>query len=448
MNDYEKKKYITIQKIEKGEITRKEASYELQLSLRQIDRLRHTYLTKGEQGFIHDNRGKTSDKQIDENIIEEVKKIYLEEYYDYNFIAFYDELTENKKYKGKYDISYSTLYNAFLNDDIVSPLAHKGTIKLYNEKMENAINNNEVIPEEKNELYQSRQIAFEKAHIRRASNWYAFGQEVQMDASPKIWFGDVVTHLHLAVDKGTKKVLFGWFEYEEITRAYYILLFNIIINYGIPKLIKTDNRTTFSNQENKVDATQFGRVCIDLGIELKTTSVPTGKPNVERENGTFKNRLIAELRHEGITDIDEANRYLNEVFIPKMNKKFSYEIDEKTSMMKVNNYSEEELNLIISERTTRIIDNASSIKYNSKYYVPIDPDTGEVICFMKKTECKFIITYNAEYWCEIENNYYKLLEIEDRDTTMKKEIENNKPVEKKKYVVPNNHPWRKNMMRR
>ena len=147
MNDYEKKKYITIQKIEKGEITRKEASYELQLSLRQIDRLRHTYLTKGEQGFIHDNRGKTSDKQIDENIIEEVKKIYLEEYYDYNFIAFYDELTENKKYKGKYDISYSTLYNAFLNDDIVSPLAHKGTIKLYNEKMENAINNNELIQE-------------------------------------------------------------------------------------------------------------------------------------------------------------------------------------------------------------------------------------------------------------------------------------------------------------
>ena len=86
---------------------------------------------------------------------------------------------------------------------------------------------------------------------------YAFGQEVQMDASPKIWFGDVVSHLHLAVDKVTKKVLFGWFEYEEITRVYFILLFNTIINYGIPKRIKTDNRTTFSNQENKVDTTQF-----------------------------------------------------------------------------------------------------------------------------------------------------------------------------------------------
>lgn len=74
-----------------------------------------------------------------------------------------------------------------------------------------------------------------------------------MDAS--LWFGDVITHLHLAVDKGTKKVIFGWFEYEEITRAYFILLYNIIINCGIHKRIKTDNRTTFSNQENEVNTT-------------------------------------------------------------------------------------------------------------------------------------------------------------------------------------------------
>ena len=314
--------------------------------------------------------------------------------------------------------------------------------------MNNAISSNEVIQEEKIELYHSRQIAFEKSHIRRSSNMYAFGQEIQMDASPKIWFGEIVTHLHLAVDKGTKKVLFGWFEYEEITRAYFVLLFNIIINYGIPKRIKTDNRTTFSNQENKVDTTQFGRICIELGIELMTTSVPTAKANVERENGTFKNRLIAELRHEKISDIDEANKYLNEIFIPKMNKKFSYEIIEEASMMKTNNYSEEELNLIISEKFTRIIDNASSIKYNNKYYIPVNPDTGQITCFIKKTECKFIITYNAEYWCEIEGEYYKLIELEDRNATMKKEKDNNNPVERKQYIPPAEHPWRKNMMLR
>lgn len=340
------------------------------------------------------------------------------------------------------------MYNTFLNDDIISPQAHKGTIKLYNEKMNNAISGTKEVNEEKIELFQSRQISFGKSHIRRSSNRYSFGQEVQMDASPKIWFGDIITHLHLAVDKGTKKVLCGWFEYEEITRAYFILLFNTIINHGIPKRIKTDNRTTFSNQENEVNTTQFGRICIELGIELITTSVATAKANVERENRTFKNRLIAELRHESITDIDEANKYLNEIFIPKMNKKFSYEIDEKTSMMKENNYSEQELNLIISERTTRIIDNASSIKYDGKYYVPVDNDVGEIVSYMKKTECNVITTYNSELWCKIENKFYLLEEIENRDTTMKKEIDNDKPIERKKVIPPKNHPWRKNMMLR
>ena len=448
MNVYEKQKFEIIEKLEKGEITRKEAAYELDLSLKQIDRLKVIYRKYGETGFIHKNRGKVSKKQIDYNLLEELKNLYLDEYYDYNLIQFYDELIENEKYKDKFDISYSSLYNKFLNDDIVSPLAHKGTIKLYNEKMNNAINNEEKIEEQILELYESRQISFEKAHIRRASNRYAFGQEVQMDASPKIWFGNKITHLHLAVDKGTKKVLFGWIEYEEISRAYFILLYNIIINYGIPKRIKTDNRTTFSNQENNVETTEFGRICKDLGIELITSSVPTAKAHVERQNKTFKNRLIAEFRHEGITNIDEANKYLNDIFIPKMNKKFSYEIDEKTLMMKQSNYSEHELNLIISERITRIIDNASSIKYNNKYYVPVDSDTGEVICYKKKTECIVILTYNAELWCKIENNFYILVEIEDRKTTMKKEIDNDKPIERKKVIPPKDHPWRKNMMLR
>lgn len=448
MNEKEIKKINTIKKLIDKKTTIKEAMVELNKSRQQIYRLTKLYKEYGESAFVHGNKGKECSFKIKKTIIEELENLYLTEYYDFNFQAFYDELLEKEKYKGKYDISYSSLYNAFLSDDIISPIAHKGTIKLYNEKMNNAINNNEVIKEEKIELFQSRQISFEKAYIRRSSNRYAFGQEVQMDASPKIWFGDVVTHLHLAVDKGTKKVLCGWFEYEEITRAYFILLFNTIINYGIPKRIKTDNRTTFSNQENEVNTTQFGRICIELGIELITTSVATAKANVERENRTFKNRLIAELRHEGITNIDEANKYLNEVFIPKMNKKFSYEIDEKTSMMKQNNYSEQELNLIISERTTRIIDNASSIKFENKYYVPVNNETGEVVSYMKKTECIVILTYNAELWCKIENNFYILVEIENRDTTMKKEIDNDKPIERKTVIPPKSHPWRKNMMLR
>ena len=319
--------------------------------------------------------------------------------------------------------------------------------------MKNSIKDNENnVEEEKIELFKSRLIAVEKAHIRRSNNQFVFGQEVQMDACQKLWFGNIASYLHLAVDKATKKVLFGWFEFEEITRGYFVVLFHIIINYGIPAKIKADNRSSFSannakNKDKKLFMTQFGRICEELNIVLETTSIATAKANVERENGTFKNRLIAELRHEGITTIDEANEYLNNIFIPKMNKRFSYAIDEKTSLMRENNYAEEELKLIISEKYNRIIDNASSISYNKNYYIPINMETGEVTAFMKGTKCVFIINYDGEFYSEIENHYYKMLELENRDSIMKKESES-KEIKKEhhKYVPPANHPWRKNMM--
>lgn len=247
LNDNERKKYEIIDKVIKGKMTRKEASVELDLTLKQIDRLKKIYITDGENGFIHGNRGKANPNKKDDTLINELEELYLKDFYDFNFEQFYEKIF------GKYDISYDAMLKRFTKDGILSPLAHKKTLKEYKEAMKEVIaNKDDFTQEEKIELYKSRIIAFEKAHTRRASNLYVFGQEVQMDACEKFWFGDVVSYLHLAVDKATKKVLFGWFEFEEITRGYYVLLFHIIINYGIPAKIKADNRSTFSANNAKV----------------------------------------------------------------------------------------------------------------------------------------------------------------------------------------------------
>lgn len=449
LNEKEQKKYEVIEKVVNNEITKKDAEKELDLSRKQINRLIVVFNTDGKEGFIHKNRGKTNKNKKDLNLIKEIEELYLTEYFDYNFEAFYEEI------ENKYNISYPVMCKAFLDDDIISPIAHKKTIKLYNEKMQNAIakiNENDKLDnllEEKIELFKTRKLEQEKAYIRRSSNLLAFGQEVQMDACFKAWFGNIVSALHLAVDKATKKVLFGWFEYEEITRAYFIVLYHVLINYGIPYKIKTDNRSSFSinrKEKNKFNTTQFGKICDVLGILLDTTSNAVSKANVERENGTFKNRLIAELRHKNIVDIDSANKYLNEIFIPKMNKKFSYDINEENSMMRKNDYTSEDLNLIISEKYTRIIDNASSISFKGTYYIPIDVATGEIMTYKHKTECTVIVAYDSSYWCKIENNYYYLHELTKRPEIPKiKENENIEKSSKTKYVPPSNHPWRKDM---
>ena len=56
LNDKENKKYEIIEKVANGLMTRKEASVELDLSLKQIDRLKKIYHSEGKDGFIHKNR--------------------------------------------------------------------------------------------------------------------------------------------------------------------------------------------------------------------------------------------------------------------------------------------------------------------------------------------------------------------------------------------------------
>lgn len=438
LNEKEEFKVIITKQVLTKELSRKDAALKANVSTKQIDRWKNIYLEEGEEGFIHKNRGTTSDKKISDEKKNEIVNLYLSEYFDYNFTHFYEEIRE------KFGISYKTMCNILNEYDIISPESQHKTVKLYNEKMRKAIKENKTTKAQE-DIYKKRIEAEKQKHVRRSSFLYAFGQEVQMDAALFIWFSDIVTMLHLAVDKASKKVLYGWFDYQETSYAYYVLLMNIILKYGIPELIRTDKRGCFNVNHNKffktnLNITQFGRMCKELCIQLQCSSDPLFKPNVERENKTFKGRLKSELRHENIIEIDEANRYLNEVFIPKMNEKFSYEIEEEKNNMRENTYTKEELNVIISERYVRHIDNASSFKFLSDYYVPISIETGEVVSYSKGTECTIIIGYDGCYYCKIDNIIYSLLKIEKRKKEKQKKDKSEYGY--KGHIPAPNHPWR------
>lgn len=436
LNSKEERIVSVIQKVINGSITQKEASIELKVTDRHIRRLILKFKKEGKDGFVHKSRGKGSNKKTSKDVKEKLINTYLKEYSDFNFTHFYEE---SGKSVGP---SYTTICRIFREEDIISPEAQHKTVRLYNENMKNAIKKEE-ITEGKMKLYEQRLEEEKERHIRRSCNHYNFGQDIQMDATFWFWFGEIESALHLSVDKATKKVLYGWFDYHETTRSYFILLMNIILRYGIPKGIKTDKRGTFSINnaklsKSKLNTTQFGRICRDLNIHLTCSSNPLFKPNVERENRTFKGRLKVELRHAGITTIDEANTYLNDIFIPKMNEKFSYDISPNKNDMRKNTYTQDELNIIISERYTRKIDNASSVKYQNIYYLPINNETGEVVSYPHKTECIVVLSYNQTLWGIIEEHLYYLLEIE------KPEIK--EPITKSKtpykgHKPSKEHPW-------
>ena len=441
LKEQEIEKLNVIKKVLIGECTKKEASDSLGLTVRQINRLLIKFKKEGNKGFVHKNRGKESKKKISLAIKKEILDLYITEYFDYNFTHFFEEIQE------KYNLSYKTIDNILTEADIISPEAQHRTIKLYNANMKKAIRNKEATTEQI-KIYKKRQESEKQKHIRRSSLLYNYGQEIQMDAAFAIWYGGKARALHLAVDKATKRVLYGWFDIQETTRAYFLMLMNIILKHGIPKKIKTDKRGTFSinnvRTKSNLNTTQFGRICEELEIYLSSSSDPLFKPNVERENKTFKGRLIAELRHENIIDDESANKYLNEVFIPKINSKFAYEIDCERNDMRENTYNLEELNIIISERYSRKIDNSSSIKYKGKYYIPIDIETGEIMSFEQNITCIIIIAYDNSYWCNINENLYKLYEIKAPEKKIyQKTTKTQEEINKSKAHKPApNHPWR------
>ncbi|MGN1156174.1 MAG: hypothetical protein ACI4TK_08355 [Agathobacter sp.] len=79
----------------------------------------------------------------------------------------------------------------------------------------------------------------------------------------------------------------------------------------------TDRRTVFEYKQSrstKVEEdtfTQFSYACKQLGVNIKTTSIPQAKGRVERAFQTLQQRLPIALRLAGITKLSEANVFLN-----------------------------------------------------------------------------------------------------------------------------------------
>ena len=292
----------------------------------------------------------------------------------------------------------------------------------------------------------NHEIALEDSHPRGEKPKY-FGEVIEQDGSIHVWFGGVKTCLHLAIDKATSTIVGAWFDYQETLNGYYHVFYQILTNYGIPYKFFTDNRTVFNYMSLNPDKrtsdkdvlTQYGYACKQLGIELETSSVSQSKGLIERTNGTFQGRLVNELKLHGITTIEEANKYLIDVFVPYFNQRFALDYKKFESVFETSP-SEERINYTLAILTPRKIDNGNSIKYQNKYYQPYL--NNELKCFTRKTECLVIKAFNGELLVTIDEQILELKEL-TRNERFSKEFDNITEVkESKKYIPPMTHPWK------
>lgn len=439
----EQEKYKVIKELVEHNGNKNRASKKLGISRRQIDRLIIKYKEKGKSSFIHGNRGHIPSKALDKSISENIILLYKNKYYDFNFNHFKSFLET----KENIFVSYKFIYNVLTKEGILSPKAKKRTKrefakqKLLKEKKIDLAMNDVLI----NTII-NHEINLEDSHPRGEKPKY-FGEIIEQDGSIHLWFGEKKTCLHLAIDKATSTVVGAWFDYQETLNGYYHVLYQILTKYGIPYKFFTDNRTVFNyislnpdkRTSDKDVLTQYGYACKQLGIDLETSSVSQAKGLIERTNGTFQGRLVQELRFNNITTIEEANKYLDEVFVPNFNKEFALDYKKFPTVFEASP-SDEKINYTLAILTPRKIDNGNSIKYQNKYYQPyLD---NKLKCFMPKTECLVIKAFNGELLITIDEQILELKELNRNERFSKEFNEKDEVKERTKYIPPMTHPWK------
>lgn len=277
-----------MKRMDRKDLTTKKASEELGLSLKQLRRVRKRYLSEGAAGLISKKRGQPSGNKIRAEIRDEVLGLLRKTY-----IGFGPTLASEKLLE-RHQIEVSS-------ETIRKWMAEEG-------------------------LWISKRKKDKRVYQRRPRR-SRFGELLQGDGSPHDWLegrNEKLCLIHF-IDDATNEITSARFVPTEGTEGYLACLKEHLERHGRPLGLYVDKHATFkvNREELKkgVGITHFGKVLKDLDIKLICAHSPQAKGRIERSNGVLQDRLIKEMRLEGINTIEEANSFLPK-FLEKYNKRF------------------------------------------------------------------------------------------------------------------------------
>lgn len=439
LNMKEEEKYLIIKKLVETNGNKKRAALSIGCTVRHVNRMIQGYKKQGKTFFVHGNRGHKPAHAIHEETKQLILDLYRTKYWDANFTHYSELLTKNEGI----NISPSTVRSILMPEFILSPKANRSTKK----RVKNLLEEQKSKSTSKKEVSKITEsiLAIEDAHPRRPRCAY-FGEMLQMDASLHHWFGPNKTTLHIAVDDATGVIVGARFDHQETLNGYYNIFSQILKNYGIPYMFFTDRRTVFEYKQKKSTSieedtfTQFSYACKQLGVEIKTSSIPQAKGRVERMFQTIQSRLPIELRLAGATTIEQANIFLNS-YIKEYNAKFALPIDNIKSVFE-KQLDDEKINLTLAVLTSRKVDNGHCIRFNNKYFKLIDHN-GYPVYYHKGTSGMVIEAFNKELFFCVGEIVYALDEIPLHEHSSKNfDFAPTADKPKKRYMPPMSHPWK------
>jgi hypothetical protein len=135
------------------------------------------------------------------------------------------------------------------------------------------------------------------------------------------------------MDDARGKILSLLFCEHECSWAYLELLRRVVSRHGIPCSVYQDKHTALKRNDDywsleeelagRQEPTQVGLALQALGTEAIFANSPQAKGRVEKLFETLQDRLVAELKFNGITDVNAANAFVDGGYIERFNERFA-----------------------------------------------------------------------------------------------------------------------------
>lgn len=439
-----------IRDVVEGKTNKFRASVIVGKCVRTVERKIRAYKAKGEQCFVHGNKGKVPSNKIDlKTIMEFIQKNDLT---DCNFTELCRLLDEYQHIT----ISTSCLRKRFFALGILSVKCRRKTRKKLRKILKEMEKQQQITQENLTILSAlDQEEVTGKFHHPTKPRCKYFGERLEMDASSHVWIkGLGKCTLHVCMDDATGFLLGLWLEQEETLHAYYKIMEQVLAKYGIPLHIRTDKRTVFiynrkgKDQAEKDTMTQFAYACKRLGADLQCESDPDFKPKVERANQTLQGMIPCRLALEGLSGFDEVNEYLQTTFIPYFNENFGYGHDwvggHRIPVESVfQSCTAEQIKTHLAVLSERVVNNGCSISLNKSYMALIN-EKGQRIALPSGTKVTVAKLMDGSLFATTKNNRCYALETIPKRHAFSPEIdpEETRPKQKaKRPKIPASHPW-------
>lgn len=277
-------------RFEQKHLTGAEAGELLGMSERSFRRYRQRFEAEGPLGLADKRLGKQSGKAVPADKIDWMLDLYRNQHMGWNVKHFHEHLQKHYHFKW----GYTWVKNRLQAAGLVTKAKKRG------------------------------------CHRRKRPRKPCTGMMLHQDGSTHAWLeGQPKFDLIVTLDDATSEVYSAFFVEEEGTMSTFRGLLEVFENKGLPSSFYTDRGSHYfltpeaGGKVDKHNPTQVGRALKQLGIEHIAAYSPEARGRSERAFATFQDRLVKEMKLAGIKDMQAANTYLRETYVPDHNQRFA-----------------------------------------------------------------------------------------------------------------------------